>query len=125
MGTDTARLNVSGNQNSIKPATTRTNTKERSSLAGTSILASFGMITRQVVPNGDAIVGMSLARIPACSLLPVLSSKSPTAPSSSRSRRILIKLLVGEGGEGSFGTSRYLPAVTTRSQQLMASLSTK
>ena len=122
MGTDTARRSVSGNQNSMKPAIARTNTKERSSLPGTSIAASLGIVTRQVIPNGEAIVGMSLARIPASSLLSVPSSRSPAAPSSSRLRRILIRLEPSGRDELGLGTSRYLPAVTTRSQQPMGSV---
>src|SRR6266702_3831172 len=120
-GTDTARLRVSGNQNSTNPATTRTNTKERSSLAGTSILASLGIVIRQPVPIGEATVGISLARIPACSLLLVPSSTSPAAPSSSHSRRILVRLLIPAGAAVELSKRRYRPAVTTRRQQSIES----
>lgn len=93
-GKDRARLSVSGNQSSIKPATNNRNTKERSSPEGTSCETSFGTVRRQPGPLGDSTVGINLAWIAARSLLPA-PSKMSAAPSavSSNSLRILVRSL--------------------------------
>jgi hypothetical protein len=125
MGTERARVSVSGNQISMRPATGTTKTKSSFSVRRTSNFSSLGSFIRRPPSLGWASTDITRIGRRARSLMPGIRNKLGGSSRASVECESLIRVSASSVGTAAFGATRYLPRTTMRNQHSIESVPPK